>query len=136
MQTLFEFAAKSDVEFGKLDVESGGKNLSAVTTTHEKKSTGSLVDLAFAFSGTGFTGIKQSHSHPNDVSVPSGHYGEEKNNPYSLTPIPGGEGDARNARQIRKLPGFQNIKFEVFNPKSKTITTYDGINRAQIKAAN
>ena len=136
-QTFFEFASKSEVEFGKLDVEKNEKAVSIVTTTHEPDVTSSLGPLAKELSSRGFTGVKQSHSHPDGQSVPSGHYDNVKGNPSSLMPVPVGSkfdrGDAPNARQTRLLSGFGNTKFEVYNSKIGRATTYDGVNRAVIK---
>ncbi len=139
LQTFFEFAAQANVEFGKLDVEIfEGVNFSVVTTTHEEKVTSSLPGLAKLFSDAGFTGIKQTHSHPDGQSVPSGYYDNIPGNPYRLTPLPKShrdykKGDAQNARQTRSLPGFENTQFEVYNPKDGTRTIYDGVNKAKIK---
>ncbi len=87
------------------------------------------------YSKKGYIGITQSHSHPGGESVPSGHFGYQKGNPYSLMPynVKGKKVyDAGNAVQTRSLKGFENTKFEVYNPVNKTISTYDGVNRAKI----
>ncbi len=139
-QEFYEFAAQSDVEFGKLDVEKNGVKLSLVTTSHNDEVLYNLPVLVKLYSKLGYTGIKQSHSHPGGPSIPSGYYSYQKGNPFSLMPVPVGSsddiGDAPNARLARKYPGFNNTIFEVFNPKAKTITTYDGVNQAQIRKAN
>jgi len=138
-QTFFEFAAKSDVEFGKLDVTAAnGNSVSVVTTSHDPKVTATLPSIAKELSSRGFTGVNQTHSHPDGQSVPSGHYGNVKGNPASLTPVPPSHphykrGDAQNARQTRSLSGFGNTKFGVYNPKTGGVTSYDGVNKAKIK---
>ena len=139
-EAFYRFAAQSDVEFGKLDVQSpSGEMIYNVTTSHDKAVTRTLPDLVRDCSRRGFTGVKQSHSHPPvddyNESVPSGYYGFEKNNPFSLMPyLKNGrkEGDALNAIQVRELKGFGNTTFEVYAPGNKTLTTYDGVNRAKI----
>lgn len=135
-ETFYQFAAGSDVEFGKLDVQSPtGDNISVVTTSHDKTQVSTLPGIAIDYSKRGFTGIKQSHSHPGGESVPSGHYGYEKGNPYSLMPYTvGGKKvfDAGNTVQTKSLKGFGNTKFEVYNPVNKTKSTYDGVHRAKI----
>ena len=139
LETFYQFAAQSDVEFGKLDVQvPSGEKMSAVTTSHDKTTTATLPGLARDYSKRGFTGVKQSHSHSDGQSVPTGHYDNKSpKNPASLTPVPPSHplyksGDAQNARQIRSLPGFGNTKFEVYNPKTGGVTTYDGVNKAKI----
>jgi hypothetical protein len=84
---------------------------------------------------------KQSHSHPGTIthyneSVPSGHYKNERGNPLSLMPftVNGKKvGDAANGIWVKSKKGFSNTLFEVHAPGNKTITTYDGINRAKIR---
>ena len=133
---FYRFAAQSDVEFANIEVESpSGHTFSAVTTAHEETTVSSAPKIVDRFSRMGFKGIRQSHSHPTGESVPSGHYGYEKGNPYSLMPykIDGKNVyDAGNALQTKSLKGFGNTKFEVYNPINKIISTYDGINRAKI----
>src|SRR5690554_7439755 len=79
-QAFYEFAAQSDVEFGKLDVRSpSGESISIVTTSGETTAVSTLPKLVTDYSKRGFTGVKQSHSHPGTItsyneSVPSGHY--------------------------------------------------------------
>ncbi len=135
-ETFYRFAAGSDVEFGKLDVQSPtGENISVVTTSHDRTQVSTLPGIAIDFSNRGFTGIKQSHSHPRGESIPSGHYGYEKGNPYSLMPytINGKKvDDAGNAVGTRSLNGFGNTKFEIYNPVNKTKSIYDGVHRTQI----
>jgi len=113
-----------------------------VVTSHKETSTAGLVDLVKSLSAIGFKGDKQSHSHPPTIanyneSVPSGYYDNIPGNPSSLMPdlITRGKpyGDAGNAIQVRKLKGFENTKFEVYAPGNKTITTYDGVNKAKIR---
>ena len=141
LQTFYEVAAGSDVEYGKLDVSSNGSPVeSFVVTSHSPESTPGLVDLAKSLSAIGFTGIKQSHSHPDGNPVPSGHRGLDpkgRKNPYSLSPIPNDKtGDADNARKVNQLPGFENTRFEVYEPKGNTRTIYDGVRRAKIIPRN
>jgi RHS repeat-associated protein len=137
-QKFYEFAAQSNVEFGKLDVEKNGAKISVVITSHDEKGVGTLPGLVETFSVAGYTGIKQSHSHPDGQSVPSGHYDDnDPKNPYSLNPVPKGHkdyktGDAQNARWTQSKSGFKNTKFEVYNPKTGSKTTYDGISKAKI----
>ncbi len=135
-ETFYKFAAGSDVEFGKLDVQSPtGDNISVVVTSHDEETVSTLPSVVIDYSKRGFIGIKQSHSHPGGESVPSGHYGYEKGNPYSLMPytVKGKKvNDAGNAVQTRSRKGFGNIKFEVYNPVNKTISNYDGVHRAKI----
>ncbi len=142
LQTVYEVAANSDVEFGKLDVSSDGSPIkSLVVTSHQETSNPGLADLVKSLSAIGFEGSKQSHSHPPTItdyneSVPSGYYDNIPGNPSSLMPdlITTGKpyGDAGNAINVRSLKGFKNTKFEVYAPGNKTITTYDGVNRAKI----
>ncbi len=141
-QTFFEFASKSDVEYGKLDILSpSGEKISVVTTSHEPEVTSTLPGLVIDYSKRGFTGVKQSHSHPGTIthyneSVPSGHYKNERGNPLSLMPftVNGKKvGDAANGIWVKSKKGFSNTLFEVHAPGNKTITTYDGINRAKIR---
>ncbi len=118
-ETFYRFAAGSDVEFGKLDVQSHtGDNISVVTTSHEEDGVSTLPGIARDYSRRGFIGIRQSHFHPSGESVPSGHYGYEKGNPFSLMPYTvGGKkvNDAGNAVGTRSLRGFGNTKFEIYN---------------------
>jgi RHS repeat-associated protein len=138
-QTFYEFAAKSNVEFAKLDVEKDGNLLSIVTTSHNPEVTATLPALVKELSSKGYKGVKQSHSHPDGQSVPTGHFDNENpKNPYSLTPVykghtDYGKGDAQNARWTRTQSGFENTKFEVYNPKTGAVTSYDGIYKAEIK---
>ena len=140
-QAFYEFAAQSDVEFGKLDVRSpSGESISIVTTSGETTAVSTLPKLVTDYSKRGFTGVKQSHSHPGTItsyneSVPSGHYDYISGNPSSLMPyLENGEKvhDALNAIQVRNSKGFSNTKFEVYAPGNNTTTTYDGINKAKI----
>ena len=140
-QKFYQFAAQSNVEFGKLDVEKNGTKLSVVTTSHDATGIETLPGLVKAFSASGFTGIKQSHSHPGTIttyneSVPSGHYDYLQGNPNSLMPYLNkkgkNEGDALNAIQVRGLKGFKNTKFELYAPGNKTKTSYDVVNKAKI----
>lgn len=137
-QAFFEFAAQSNVEFGKLDVKKGDKVFSIVTTTHEPDKISSLPVMVNKFSKKGFTGLKQTHSHPDGQSVPSGYFGNVPGNSNSLTPVPSNhrdykKGDAQAAREANGFRGFEKMKFEVYNPIGCTITTYDGVNRAKIQ---
>jgi hypothetical protein len=134
MQKFYEFAAQSDVEFGKLDLKTAnGDPLAIVATSNDEKVVSILPSLVALFSAGGFTGVKQSHSHPINMPIPSGYYSYAKGNPLSLMPIPGKQsGDAENARLVRKYPGFQNMQFEVLNVKGRTKTIYDGVNQAKI----
>lgn len=126
------------VEYGKLDVEKNDAKISVVTTSHDEKGVGTLPGLVEGFSAAGYTGIKQSHSHPDGQSVPSGHYdNNDPKNPYSLNPVPKGhkdykKGDAQNARWTQSKSGFEKTKFEVYNPKKGSKTSYDGISKAKI----
>ena len=143
LQTVYEVAAGSDVEFGKLDVSSNESPVeSFVLTSHDKTGTPGLLDLVKPLSQVGFMGIKQSHSHPPtithyDESIPSGYYGYAKKNPHSLMPdlITTGKpsGDAGNAILVKSLKGFGSTKFEVYAPGNNTTTTYDGVNAAKIR---
>jgi RHS repeat-associated protein len=134
-EKFYQFAAGSDVEFAKIDVQSPkGNDISVVATSHSIPNVHTLW-ITRDYSKRGFTGIKQSHSHSLGESVPSGHYGYEEGNPKSLMPytVNGNKvKDALNAVQTKSLPGFENIKFEVYNPVNKTKSTYDGIHRAKI----
>ncbi len=112
-----------------------------LTTSHDAIGVETLPDLVKAFSASGFTGIKQSHSHPGTItayneSVPSGHYDYSQGNPNSLMPYLNKKGekvdDALNAIQVRGLKGFKNTKFELYAPGNKTKTSYDGVNKAKI----
>ncbi len=127
---------------GKLDILSpSGEKISVVTTSHEPEVTSTLPGLVLDYSKRGFTGVKQSHSHPGTIthyneSVPSGHYKNERGNPLSLMPftVNGKKvGDAANGIWVKSKKGFSNTLFEVHAPGNKTITTYDGINRAKIR---
>jgi len=134
---FYRFAVGSEVEFAILDVQSPkGDYISVVATTHEEITVSTLPYIVLDYSKKGFTGIRQSHSHPGGTSIPSGHYGYEKGNPYSLVPYTDSEGkkvlDAGNAVQTRSRKGFGNTKFEVYNPVNKTKSTYDGVHRAKI----
>ena len=134
---FYRFAAGSEVEFAILDVQSSkGDYISVVATTHEERTVSTLPYIVLDYSKKGFTGIRQSHSHPGGISIPAGHYGYEKGNPYSLMPYTDSEGkkvsDAGNAVQTRSRKGFGNTKFEVYNPVNKTKSTYDGVHRAKI----
>jgi len=140
-QKFYEFAAKSDVEFAKLDVKSpSGEKISIVTTSHESTVVSTIPALVTDYSNRGFTGVKLGHSHPSTItsyneSVPSGYFDYEKNNPNSLMPyLKNGKltGDALSAVQTRRLKGFTNIKFELYAPGNNTITIYDGIKKAEI----
>lgn len=141
-ETFYRFAANSDVEFGKLDVSRDGIGMSVVTTTHQESKVSSLPDITKALSGLDYTGIKQSHSHPGNTGneyVPSGYYSFVKGNSRSLTPIRQSEdakayseGDAANARAVRRLKGFSKTIFEVYSPNSNTNTIYDGDNKAKV----
>ena len=141
-ETFYRFAANSAVEFGKLDVSKDGIGMSVVTTTNQETKLSSLPDITKALSDLGYTGVKQSHSHPGDTGdeyVPSGYYNFVKGNPRSLTHIRQSEdakayseGDAANARAVRRLKGFSNTIFEVYSPNSNTNTIYDGDNKAKV----
>jgi hypothetical protein len=136
--TLFEFAAQSDVEYGMIDTKEGAP---FITTSYETKFSTALAELATTLSKMGYTGVRQVHSHPETTkyneSVPSGYFRYVKNNPLSLMPDlkTTGKlyGDAGNAIQVRSLEGFSNTKFEVYAPGNNTITIYDGVNRAKIR---
>ena len=136
---FYRFAAGSEVEFAILDVQSPkGDCISVVATTHEERTVSTLPYIVLDYSNKGFTGIRQSHSHPHPIgqSIPGGHYDYEKGNPYSLMPYTDSKGrkvnDAGNAVQTRSRKGFGNTKFEVYNPTKKTKSTYDGVHRAKI----
>jgi RHS repeat-associated protein len=137
-EAFYKFAAKADVEFSKIDAEKNGIQISAIGTSHENAVESTSIGTARMLSKEGWTGVKQSHSHPSNKyneSVPSGYYDYAKNNPHSLMPyLKNGkkEGDALNAIQIKRLKGFGNAKFEVYGPANKTITKYDGVNNAKI----
>ena len=134
-QRFFLFAAKSDVEFGKLDVQNDVGKVSILTTSHSPTSTPSLVPWVKLYSALGYTGVKQTHSHPDGQSVPSGHYGYEERNPNSLKPYRSNGRkvmDAGNAVWVKTEEGFENTKFEVYNPRNNTKSIYDGTNRARI----
>jgi hypothetical protein len=138
LQKLYEFAAKSDVEFAKIDTKMGSIDLSVLTTSHDQAKTTTVVPLIRILSAFGFEGVKMSHSHPpiySDPRVPSGHYGVRKNNPWSLAPDKTGgklKGDANNAVGIRKINRFDKMKFEVYSPSDNTTTIYDGVGKAVI----
>ena len=134
--TFFEFAAKSDVEFQNIEVEKAGKTYNIVDTSHDKSTVKNATQIIKILSENGYEGTKISHSHPSGNSIPSGHYGYVKGNPKSLMPVPESskynKGDAPSARQISKMRGFKNTKFEVYNPKDGSRTSFDGVNRAVI----
>lgn len=51
----------------------------------------------------------------------------------SLMPVPGErDGDAEAARWTKKLPGFENTTFEVYNGGNGDRTIYDGKTAAKI----
>lgn len=106
--------------------------ISNVVTSHDPGGNKGLAQLTQFYSKEGFTGIRQSHSHP-DNNIPSGYYAFEKGNPLSLMPFENRQLDALNATQVHKLRGFENTIFEIYNARLNTITTYDGINKATIR---
>ncbi|CAD5253877.1 hypothetical protein IMPR6_80032 [Imperialibacter sp. EC-SDR9] len=137
-EKFYKFAAQSGVEYAKLDVKSpSGRIESTVTTSHGQRIVKTITQLVADYTKKGFEGIKLSHSHPSGNSIPSGHYGEETGNPYSLMPVPKNSvhdrGDSKSAREMRRRPGFGNTKFEVYNPRSGKVTSYDGVHRAIIE---
>ncbi len=133
----YKFAGdNTDVEFAKIEGKYPNKEYREATvgTSFEEKTVGNEPSMVNSLSKEGFVADLVSHTHPGGNNVPSGYYGEAPNNPLSLTPKPSSElGDAQNARSTSKLPGFNGAKFEIYCPDTKTITTYDGVNKALIK---
>ncbi len=140
LESFYRFAAESDVEFSKLDVSKSGVDVSVVSTTHDATSEGLNAPLIQRLSSAGFTGSKLSHSHPasgGGYSEPSGYYAETPGNSLSLMPVPNSNtGDAAHARRVSELPGFGNIKYEVYSPSRRTNTTYNGVTRAKTRKIN
>jgi hypothetical protein len=134
--TFFEFAAQSDVEFSKIDVTKDGEALSILSTSHENDVVSTDPSTIKELSDQGYTGIKHTHAHPNitsDPSVPSGHYGFKKGYPSSLTVSDRTYGDAGFANNTRKRPGFGGMKFELYSPSQRRMTTYDGVKKAVVR---
>ncbi|MDR9399843.1 MAG: RHS repeat-associated core domain-containing protein [Psychroflexus sp.] len=133
---FYRFAAESNVEFGIMDVKVNDQKISAFYSSHNPETESISRELVKEFSSSGFTGLRQSHSHPGDspgAQVPSGYYGIEKGNPNSLTVFDKTDFDAGNANSVKEFSGFENTIFELFSPHNQTITTYDGQNQAKIK---
>ena len=134
-EQFYEFAAQSDVEFAKVDVGNSDRLIaSSIGTSHKPTIDPDVFnEFFYVFLKDGFEVKHISHSHPKGNSVPSGYYGYQEGNPKSLMPIEGQQkGDAQVARDMSKRPGFKNMTFDIYNPKTKKRTSYDGYNRANI----
>lgn len=136
-EQFYEFAAdNSDVEFGRLEVSKNDVSVSIVSTSFSPDSNSFQNEFAKYLANDGYTINEHSHSHPaQNIGIPSGYYGIEKNNPNSLSPIPNfKKGDAQAARIFSKSSKFKNTEFSIYNGTTKTV--YDGFKQAKVVPNN
>ncbi|AWG25601.1 DUF6443 domain-containing protein [Flavobacterium kingsejongi] len=131
LQTLFEFAAENtNVEFGLINAEKNGVNLSTLTTIGEKESVNANL-IAKNMSELGYTIKNVSHSHPNGTqSEPTGF-----NPDGSKVGIFDKRADMDNAKALQNRQQ-QKIIFKVFQPSTNSVFKYDGEGFTKYKFKN